>query len=250
MSQNVESSSLAALPAPTAEDELKRFRSRAKSALEPVLIELVSDETRKGQRLLLSLSFVLLLLGLGAVKVSTVSALGLSIAIDQPSLIMSIVAVCLYFEVLVAIRCFTDWRLYRVRTGVADLDLLTLANEVETTSQSLADEISELARPLDETLEANRLRAIAGFGSERHQERSEKTARESERVRRATKSLETLRGRRAAVRAFVARSDWLRAQLLAIRTSRTLRVLWEMVFPLAFGMLGLLFGASAWLRRT
>ena len=232
----------------SAEDDILRsFRNRAKSALEPGFLELLSDETRKSQRLLLAWSFVLLMLGNSAVAVGTTArVLGLEFTIDQPTLIQSLVSVCLYFEVLVAIRCLNDWRAYRLRTSVSDIDLAALANEVEATSRDLADSIGDLKRGDGESFEENRLRAIMGFGRERE---GVGTILETDpRFQEARKAVELYYRKRSEASNFVDRADWLRSQLRALRASRTLRVSWEVAFPLTFGGLGLWTGVAAWLR--
>lgn len=229
-----------------ADNELRTFRLRAKSALEPTLAELLSDETRKVQRSLLALSFALILLGLEAVRLSgTVREMGLEFSINAVTLLKVLLSVCLYFEVLVAIRCFTDWRLYRVRTSIAELDLDALANEMHTESRELAPEIARLATPIDETLEANTYRAARGWDEGDEAGMSSGTQLpQSDLTRRAEESLAQLRLRRAQLQAFISRSKWLNRQLSAVSISKVIRITWEIAFPLLFGAVALCSGAA------
>src|SRR6266481_2427610 len=91
-------------------DEMRQFLSRAEPMLQPAFAEILSDETRKSQRSLLVLSLLVMLLALGALRFSgTVKYEGFEFSLEAAVLLKAATALCVYFEILVAIRCFTDW---------------------------------------------------------------------------------------------------------------------------------------------
>jgi len=112
-------------------DELRQFVARAKPVLLRAFAEVLSDETRKAQRSLLAFSFVVMLLALGALRFSgTIKYGGLAFSLEAALVLKAASALCLYFEILVCIRCFNDWSSYRVRGSMPELDLDALNYEL------------------------------------------------------------------------------------------------------------------------
>src|SRR3954454_18734602 len=102
------------------QEELRTFVAKVEAALAPGFSEVLSEETRKAQRALLVLSFLLLLVVLGAVRFSgDVEFIGIKFAGAgaKGTVVLLGLVVCAYLEVLVAIRCYSEWHLWRIGTG-------------------------------------------------------------------------------------------------------------------------------------
>src|SRR5260370_1275753 len=109
--------------------------------------ELLSDETRKAQRSLLGFSFLLMLIAMGALRFSgTIDYKGFTLSLETAMALRAGIAICVYLEVLVGIRCFTEWSSYRLSKTLPDHELDALASEFAKMGAP---------KPYDETLEAN-----------------------------------------------------------------------------------------------
>jgi hypothetical protein len=129
-----------------------------------------------------------------------------------------------YLEVLVCIRSYTDWKSYRLKTSVADLDLVDLLDELSTGRPANTEDI--LRKPLDETGEAGAYRAARGFGS-------------PDLISRKKRALAVLRARRDEVREFREKKLFIGRQISSVKTSRSLRFVWEILFPVLFGAIAI-----------
>jgi hypothetical protein len=211
------------------DEGLKAFVLRAQTTLAPALSEILSEETRKTQRMLLVTTFGLLLLARSELHVSGIyKQSGLEFSVEQPMVIRALLAICVYLEVLVCIRCYTDWRWYRVTTSVADLDLRYLLAELST--EHPTDDEDILRKPLDETREAIAYRAALNFGR-------------ADGIARTKRTLDRLQERHDRVRIFREKKSFIDEQLSAVMTSRSLRVIWEILFPMVFGAIAIAFAA-------
>jgi hypothetical protein len=110
--------------------ELRELVIRAQPFLQPGFSELLSEETRKAQRSLLVVAFGLVLLAAEAITVSgPFKFLGLNVAIQPKIILYAGFAICLYLEALVAIRCFSDWKLHLLQTKIPDIELKSMFEE-------------------------------------------------------------------------------------------------------------------------
>ena len=146
--------------------ELQAFVARFESTLAPGFAEVLSDETRKAQRALLVLAFCLLLIALEAIRFSgDVEFIGLKFAgasTKQNVLALGIV-VCGYLEVLVAVRCFSDWHLWRLKNRSGELGSTLIEQEIQSLRETIADELKsppseDLASHVEVELESMTLR--------------------------------------------------------------------------------------------
>jgi hypothetical protein len=221
------------------QDDFKQLMVRAKPLLEPALAEILSEPTRKTQRELLTVAFVVVLVSAGAVTFAgTAKVGGADLNVNPMTIVTALFAVCAYLEVLVAIRCFTDWKIYRLKTGINELDLAVLADEVASRERALAGERGADRRPRDETEEAGRLRSERGWGKET-EDADVRRARNSDGIRRAQEALEALRQardeHRMRAQMFEKRASWFRREFRAANISKLTRLAWEVLFPLLFG---------------
>src|SRR5262249_52242802 len=116
------------------DEELTSFVARVEAALTPGFSEVLSEETRKTQRALMILSFLLLLVALGAIQFSgNVEFAGLKFAgvTAKNTTVLLGTAVCIYLEALVGIRCYSELHLWQLKSEVGRLNTTLIAQDVD-----------------------------------------------------------------------------------------------------------------------
>jgi len=120
-------------------DEIGDFITSVAQFLEPGFIEPISEETRKSQRTLLGVCLAVILLATGAVGVKeVVKTDGLEFSVKPQILLLVGTIACSYLEVLVVVRCFAEWKFYKLKNELADRELRAIFNQLrETKSEFL-----------------------------------------------------------------------------------------------------------------
>ncbi len=217
----------------TEADEMREFVGKVEVTLEPAFAEVLSEETRKSQRALLVLSFLLLLIARGAVQFSgEVELAGLKFA--GPTAAHTVLAagclVCLYLELLVAMRCLSEWRLWRLKTRAGEL-------EFETASLEFAALINEANVDVLE-------RGFVGLRDDVSPEKVHdlhKTYDLPEPMRAALARLYRIRQLRPHY-------AWFKRNYTAYKWTRRLRLLLEIFFPLTFAAAAIAYSLVTVLR--
>jgi hypothetical protein len=124
--------------------EVRTFVAKVEAALAPGFGEVLTEETRKVQKALLILSFVILLIAFDAIQFSgDIEFIGLKFAgtkSRQTTLILGLV-VCAYLEVLVAARCYAELGLWQLRRRVGQLDTMQMEEELKTLHRAIGEDI-------------------------------------------------------------------------------------------------------------
>jgi hypothetical protein len=144
------------------QEELRAFAAKVETALAPGFAEVLSEETRKAQRALLVLSFLLFLVVLGAVKFSgDVEFIGIKFsgATAKGTVALLGLVVLAYLKVLVAIRSYSEWHLWLLRNRMGELDAKHLRQDLTSLGDAIYADLAasrEGAGPGDVEIEIQR----------------------------------------------------------------------------------------------
>lgn len=117
-----------------ADNDAETIARRAVRALSPAFADCFSGRTRKLQATLLVVAGILLLLALGVLSVQgNVSVFGVKLSVENSDRVLLGVAsvICLYFELIVAARCYADWNQWRLKSRLGWLRATALFSELE-----------------------------------------------------------------------------------------------------------------------
>jgi len=184
---------------------------------------------------LLLISFGLMLFAVKAVTVNNpieIEFLKLSI---QPEALLRIgLAICVYLEILVSVRTYTDLNLYRLRTSIAELDARSLSDELGF----LIHSETSTKRWKEMRTERRGVGAVVNFPMEAggHSRQSKRQPLYKEQRRYETRG----RDYQARRRIIEMKRSWFRKMFSASYRSRIARFTLEIFFPLIFGAIGII----------
>jgi hypothetical protein len=215
---------------PTPED-LRPFFVKAGAALSPGFSEMISEETRKAQQKLLIVAALLLLIALGALRFDgKLDFAGFKFDVEAGGVFLEIgLVVCVYLELLVAVRFFTDWNAWRIKIISAELDLQSIEEEFRTFSFEPREYLEALG--------------LARYEYYKTQKGKEHIPFEDSEARISKARIDAKNDARIA--AFRRKSVWFRRRFSYFRWSRNARFLIEILFPLAFGAMAIAYGFGA-----
>lgn len=206
------------------------FLRDTERVLAPSMTECFSEETKKLSGIVLVISFVLILLSLGVISVENkpfaVPLIGLEVTITK-GLNWLLIVVCGYFLILFAARSYTEWQLWRMKNQAPLLELKRINEEImaaqlEITRMRLA--------PLERLGTLAKSEAASSKGKEEWNRLFEgmdpyRDAEEWEQLK--------------------AMQDTLHEFLVPAKRSLVWRFWLEAVFPIAFGMVAIVWVAVA-----
>ena len=199
--------------------EIAQFFKDTEIHLQRIHSDFLSDAARKDQRLLLAIAFLLLFVSLGSLAVSgtEIKAPGeVKLTLAAPENFMKLgFFVCLYFEVIYAIRCYIEWTAHSLASSLAEQELHIV--QIDTIRR---------VRPFSETREGLRAAGSDGWGPLNSSPQSEEEIQ-------SYNNQKTQHERAMVV--LEAKKEWIRKHLSTIRLSTFLRMAFEVVGPLVFG---------------
>ncbi len=203
------------------------FLREAERVLTPAMTECFSEETKNLRNVVLVIGFVLILLSLGVIsgesKPVAIPLIGLEVTVTK-GLTWLLITVCSYFLILCTARSYTEWQLWRMKHQAPLLALKGIskqisAAQIEITRRRLA--------PLE------RLGAIAGSGTTTSEEWNRLF--EGMDPHRDAEEWDQLK----------AMQDTLLEYLVPAKRSFLWRFWLEAVFPVAFGIVAIVWAAVA-----
>lgn len=207
------------------DSELKvqsKFREQLSSHVEPLLAEVVSEETRRLQKLLLFAGSLLVLISLSIVDLpDEFDWNGIKLKVLANSTFALIVVATTYLETIVSIRSQLDWRAWNIRSASARLRLEHAVLYAFINRGSGADEyIDEVHRHVEESFNRHADPPLSG---------DEKRQRDE--LREEAIELRDMAKTQAA---------WIDAELAPLIKANRRRVAIELLFPILYGASALL----------
>lgn len=204
-------------------EDLAAFYREIDDTLAVLQAEFLSEATRKEQRILLALSFLLLLVARGTIQVKaeqTAEIFGLKLAISFGGTLVALGGVvCLFFLVTYAIRAYADWASFSIRRARSEALIEVISRKLEYSWNG------RQPKPFEETEQALELGASAVFDdTEVDWEQYNKQRSE---YNRNTWGL-------------VKKRAWVQTQVSRVRRTRWLRFTFELLFPIIFGAVALI----------
>jgi hypothetical protein len=197
---------------------LTEFMKGTSDHLSTLQADFLSEGTRRDQRVLLAVAFVLMLATIGTISVATSQTIefsGLKLLVDLGGKLVLIgLLVCGFFELTYLMRAFADWTAYSIKQGLASAELEIVRTRLLTAWDGKAP------KPFEESVVAGRLRGRAYF------EGAERDTAEFLRLKELHNQ---------QVFGLIDKRGWLDSRLRRINASRILRLGLEVLFPLAFG---------------
>ena len=230
--------------------ELREFMSRVEATLVSGFDELLSDATKHCQKNLLIIASIVLLLATHAIEIKAVKALEWEVAIKRSALEIAI-ALCAYFETLVSIRSYTDWKRYYLETSIANLDAKELGYQRIRDGDLRPFELSAEGLQAKRDYRRQTTKGVNRSGSG-VKGASSSTAEPSSGGEPSEADLqkaeETLNAKRLdydlRLRATQKKVEWFDTVFPAFDRSRKLRFVIEVAFPICFGAFALAIGLS------
>ena len=203
--------------------EFRTFVERIVPLLAPSYGEILTEETRKTQRILLAIAGLLYLLTLEVVNFSgAIEFAGLKFAVDARQTLQKVgAAVCLYFLVLYVARAYTEWSLYQSKMAVAQLDLDELAHSLRQHPKETEEYFSG---------------SWGNLTTNQGVPRGGSAPTEVERIAKNTEIRESFELRTLV---WSRKHAWFTDQLAKHMASRRLRLVVEVAFPIGFAGLSL-----------
>jgi len=204
-------------------EDLVKFYKDVDETLTTLQADFLSESTRKEQRILLALSFLLLLLARGTIEVEakpTAELVGLKLALNfGGTLVLLGGVVCSFFLLTYAIRAYADWTTFSIRRARSEAEIAAITSQLD----DLWD--GKEPRPFEEAAGSFLYRARAAFDQKPVDWGSYNEERSAYNRRvwgLATKRL------------------WVVRQVTRVRRTRWLRFTFELLFPVVFGFVALL----------
>jgi hypothetical protein len=204
-------------PVESASSDLARFAKTSESQLQTLQADFLSEGSRKDQRLLLLIAFLLLFVSLGSIVImgTEAKAFGdVKVSVTAPKNVIKLgFLICVFFELTYLVRVHADWTAYAIRRGLAEAELDVLSLEI-------AEPITPFAKTEEyRNYEVEKLRSRA-FGGP--QPDASELAKKRE-------------GYEAYMNRLARKKYWIDQHMSRVRTSVNLRTLIEVAFPLIFG---------------
>ena len=169
----------------------REFLGKVEQLLAPAYADCFSDETRKTRDLLLIVSALLMLSGLGLIALGPEPLKDISVSVTG-DLRWILLPLCAYLLVLHSARVYGEWKLWRLRhqapmNELSDLVSLILAQSTERTKRMIADfalstdvsnRLMELSRDPPEVIEAKERLDIVQKEFERQSDLNRRNASE------------------------------------------------------------------------
>ena len=204
-------------------EDLTGFYREIDETLSSLQGDFLTEPTRKEQRLLLAISFLLLLVARGTIKVDgkqTAEVAGMKLAVDfGGTLLMLGALVCLFFLTTYGIRAYADWTSFSIRRARSEAQIEMISAKLDATWDG------KRPKAFDETAQASRFRSRAAFDgtpvdwAQYNKEQSEYNRK---------------------VWGLAIKREWVAKHVTRVRRTRWLRFVFELLFPIVFGLVAVL----------
>lgn len=212
------------------------FRKQLADSLAPLVAEVVSEQTRKLQQQLLVISAFLLLLSFSVIRIKgKANWNGIELSVVANSAVAITFAVAFYLEFVVTVRSLLDWSAWSIQSGAARLSLEEALRFSFANAPSGADSFMDDFR---EHIHAS---------SDRYPDDKERPSDDSLEPRALERKLasEKLTAQRNDMKA---KTAWIDSKVAPLRPINALRVGLEVLFPVLFGGVALVFAVVQWLK--
>ncbi|WP_312830670.1 hypothetical protein [Pseudomonas rhodesiae] len=192
---------------------IRPFAKSAELSLQVLNADFFSEGTRKDQRLLLIVAFMVLFVSLGSfvisgVEVKTPGDIKLTVSAPENFLKLGFM-VCLFFEVTYFARALSDWTAFSVKKKIAEAELRLLILDQET-----IDGTERFGESGDDFPSARR--------SQTEPENKFDLVEARKKYDRKILIIKT-------------KEKWFESQIFRIKANYLIRALLEVIFPVSFG---------------
>jgi hypothetical protein len=205
-------------------EDLAGFYKEIDETLIALQVDFLSEPTRREQRLLIGVAFVLILTARGTIRpqgTQTVELIGAKLAIDFGGTFVAVGAiVCAFLAVTYGIRAYADWTSFSIRRARLEALIEVVATKLENSSVGLH------LREFEETEAAIRHRSWRGYDSKAPVDWNSYNIERSDYNR--------------AVWGLWKKKTWVSRQISRVQTTRRLRFWFELLFPLVFACAAML----------
>lgn len=218
------------------------FLEEVERLVTPNYLECFTDETRKVRNFLLAISFGLILLSLGIIKISpdaTFPILGMQFAVSRGVGSLMLI-VCAYFLTLYVIRSYSEWKLWRLRQQAPLSKFMELHKNLFLSWKALFDEANARAvksfkdAKVQDQLSEQRL---AKHEADWNAEFEEKQRRYSELTDTYLREIEA-----PNIKLLEEQRRYLKDVIVRSKNILLVRFWWELIFPCVFGALAIVSG--------